>query len=62
MERQRVQPAPGMLVRYETPSRGHIPPQGAAVPMTSYYRRRVRDGDLVIVNPAKAAKAATPEG
>ena len=50
-----LKPTPGLLVRYEDPSHGHIPPQGAAVAMTRYYRRRVRDGDLVPV-PAKPAR------
>ena len=42
-----LKPAPGLLVRYEDPDRGHIPEDGDELPRTRYYRRRVRDGDLV---------------
>ena len=42
-----LRPASGLLVRHEDPSRGMVPEDGAEVPMTKYYRRRVADGDLV---------------
>ena len=42
-----LKPKADVLVRYENPARGHIPPDGDEILMTSYYRRRVADGDLV---------------
>ena len=58
MDRQQVKPAPGMLVRFEDPSRGHIPADGAEVPVTSYYRRRMRDGDLIAAPAPKPLKGS----
>lgn len=57
MDRVKLKPAPGFLVRYEDPSQGHIPEAGDEVPLTAYYRRRRRDGDLVEVRPAAKPKA-----
>ena len=58
MDRLTVRPKSGMRIRFEDPARGHIPADGAEVPSTSYYRRRMKDGDLMTipVNPAKPAK------
>ena len=53
----KLKPAAGLLVRHEDPTHGHIPPGGADVVMSRYYRRRVRDGDLIVAAPKpKAAK------
>ena len=57
-ETVRVKPAPGLKVRFEEPSQGHIPAEGADVPLTVYYHRRLADGDLV---RADGAQAAAPE-
>ena len=54
-----LKPETGLLVRYENPARGHVPPEGDALPLTSYYRRRLRDGDLVPARrPAKGKEKA----
>lgn len=53
-ETVRVKPAPGLKVRFEEPSQGHIPEKGADVPMTVYYHRRLADGDLVRVERTQA--------
>ena len=45
-----VRPREGLRVRYEDPARGHVPPEGADVVLTTYYRRRIADGDLVLVD------------
>ena len=47
----RVRPGEGLRVRYEDPSRGHVPSEGDDVVLTTYYRRRIADGDLVVVDP-----------
>ena len=55
MKTKWLKPKQGVLVRYEEPLRGHVPPEGDELPLTVYYRRRVRDGDLVPGRrPAKA--------
>lgn len=56
MKTQWLKPAPDLLVRFEDPSQGHIPAEGAEVPLTKYYRRRVADGDLVKGRPPAPAK------
>ena len=48
---------PDVLVRYEDPGRGHIPSEGADCPLSSYYRRRLADGDLVKGRRPKAEPA-----
>ena len=53
-ENLNVRPAPGVLVRMTAPASGHVPADGAVVPNTGYYRRRVRDGDLVEVAGKRA--------
>ena len=62
MDRKHVKPAPGMKVRFEDPSRGYIPADGVEVPLTSYYRRRKRDGDLLAAPQTKAAKGSLTMG
>ena len=50
-----VRPGPGLVVR--DPVTGTpLPPEGAAVPRTSYWLRRLRDGDATEV-PAPAVPA-----
>ena len=51
-----LKPAEGCRVRFE--GGGPMPPEGAEVEMTQYYRRRVRDGELVKGRPPRPA----PEG
>lgn len=53
-----VKPAPGLKVR-DPRSKLHIPADGVEVPDTdTYWARRVRDGDVVVVTQTKAAAAA----
>jgi hypothetical protein len=52
--KEHVIPQEGLLVR--DPERGcHLPAEGATVPLTPYWRRRLRDGDVVL-----AAKQPKP--
>lgn len=44
-----VKPAEGVLVRKETALTTFVSAEGELVPNTSYYRRRIRWGDLVLV-------------
>ena len=62
-ETVRVKPAPETKVRFEDPTLGHIPAEGADVPYSVYYHRRIADGDLVRVEkPARAAGGAGNKG
>ena len=56
-----VRPArPGLRVRREDAS-GHIPAEGERVALTTYIRRRLRDGDLVRVEtPSAGTDTDTP--
>ena len=56
MKTQWLKPAQDLLVRFEDPALGHIPAEGAELPMTKYYRRRVADGDLVKGRPPAPPK------
>ncbi len=47
----RIQPAPGRQVRQ--PDGTPLPEEGLDVVLTSYWRRRRDDGDIVIAPPAK---------
>lgn len=55
-----VIPAEGLLVPHPEAPRGgprHLPPEGAEVPDTAYWRRRLGDGDVRLA-PARPVKAA----
>lgn len=51
-----VIPAPGVMVR-DPDTKRHLPAEGAEVPETGYWLRRVRDGDVILVQPAKSEEA-----
>ena len=53
-----VRPKTGLLVRFEDPDKGHIPPDGADVEESGYYTRRIMDGDLIEeeIQPAEEAE------
>lgn len=56
----KMKPKDGLQVRFEN---GQVMPSaGADVVLTSYYRRRINDGDLVCVETATAIKAAAKIG
>lgn len=50
-----------VLVRIEDAS-GFIPDEGLSVDNTRYYRRRINDGDLIIVEQAAAKTPAKKTG
>ena len=52
---QFIKPArEGLLVRYPAPIRNRfLPAEGAEVPWTQYWMRRVADGDCVVTKPPK---------
>lgn len=53
LKKVKVKPKDGLQVRFEN---GQVmPASGADVVLTSYYRRRENDGDLVRVESKKAA-------
>lgn len=56
MDKLHVKPAEGRQVRREDGS--IIPAEGAQVPNSTYYRRRIKDGDLVKVDSKTAKKGA----
>lgn len=55
MDKLQVKPAEGRQVRRLDGS--IIPTKGDKVPNTTYYRRRVREGDLVVVTNTKSKGA-----
>lgn len=58
MKTLHVKPAPGLQVR-----RGayqFLAESGERVPDTPYWRRRLRDGDVLMVEPATKAKDSKP--
>ncbi|SDH88690.1 DUF2635 domain-containing protein [Roseospirillum parvum] len=57
-----VVPRAGLLVA-DPDARGgsrHLPAEGATVPDTPYWRRRLRGGDVSLGRPPKLAKSAKP--
>ncbi len=56
MQTLHLRPANGLQVRKEDGT--CMPDKGCEVPNDQYYRRRLIDGDLVIVDAVKAAKPA----
>jgi len=43
------------------PRRYIVADRPVVVTLNSYYRRQIRDGDLIVVGPAPTAKAAGPQ-
>ena len=55
MQTMFVKPAPGIQVR--DPRTGQpLPAPGAEIPVSSYWARRLRDGDVLTSRPPEAAK------
>ena len=52
-----LKPAKGMLVRLEDCTR-HLFAEGESVTMSAYWRRRLRDGDVIEAKPPKPSKGA----
>ncbi len=57
-----VKPADGLIVSRENPAEGDIPAEGAEVALTSYYRRRLADGDLVRAKKPRETAPKDPAG
>ena len=54
-----VKPAPGLLVR-DPDSRQPLPPEGAAVASSTFWHRRLADGDVLLLeDPARAGRNPT---
>jgi hypothetical protein len=51
-DKLKVKPREGVNVR-RVESGKHIDAKGEDVPNNSYYRRRIKDGDLIDINAAK---------
>jgi len=49
-----VKPAPGLKIR-DPDLKDLIPDEGRDVPETDYWHRRIRDNDVVLVQPKKSA-------
>lgn len=52
-EQKFLRPAAGVKVR--RPDGGHLPEDGATIEMTSYWQRRLADGDVIQSKPAAPA-------
>ena len=56
-ERKYLKPADGLKIRNPETGR-HMPPDGEWVSMDTYWRRRLRDGDVTASRPTRAPAAA----
>lgn len=60
-DEKKLKPAPGCNVR--KPDRSHLAADGEAVEMSSYWHRRIADGDVIEVEvekkPARSAASAS---
>lgn len=52
-----VKPNPALTIR-DPDLRDYLPEEGREVPDTHYWRRRLRDGDVVSVSAPKASKVS----
>ena len=57
MTKVMLKPAAGKLVR-DPVTRKHLAEEGELKPKNTYWRRRLRDGDVVEVSTPKTAKAS----
>lgn len=58
MQKARIKPAAGLLVRLEDGS-GYLAAEGQTVPLTGYWHRRIADGDVEAA-PAEGTTADEP--
>ncbi|RJX35664.1 MAG: DUF2635 domain-containing protein [Desulfarculus sp.] len=58
--RAHLAPAPGLVVR-DPETFAPLPPEGAPKPLNSYWRRRLRDGDVTQGQPPAAKPGRTPK-
>lgn len=57
-----VKPAREGLVVRDVVTGQSLPAEGASVPRSSYWMRRLRDGDVVEAKPPKKKSAPKPQG
>jgi len=50
-----LKPAPGLKIRMPERGMRHLADAGEAVEMNDYWRRRLADGDVLKVEPKRAA-------
>lgn len=55
-----LKPQSGMKIRMPE-TNGHLPDEGMELELTHYWRRRIKDGDVVKVQPPKDKKAAAAD-
>jgi len=56
MKTMLVQPAAGLKIRFpEQPDRV-LPAEGERVPVNSYWQRRLKSGDVVLVGPVQGGE------
>ena len=55
METKFLKPAAGMKVRLENATR-HLLAEGESLTMSAYWRRRIKDGDVIAAKPPKPPK------
>lgn len=56
-ERAHLRPSSPELVIPDPDHGGNLPPEGLEVPLSSYWRRRIKDGDVVQVGGGDEKKA-----
>ena len=56
----KVKPKSGMIVRRPEPPHAALPAGGAKVPESSYWMRRLRDGDIEKIGDKPARKRFVP--
>jgi hypothetical protein len=57
MDSFRIKPARDGLVVRDPVTREAIPAEGAEVPASTYWRRRLRDGDVIMMDPKPPRRA-----
>jgi hypothetical protein len=57
----RVKPTAGRLVRQPIPPYELLPAEGREVPDNQFWRRRLRDGDVVVVTEGRPPATPPPQ-
>jgi len=60
MDALHVQPAPGLVVR-DPATRAPLPPEGAELTDSTYWQRRLIDGDVILVQTPPEQAPKTPQ-
>lgn len=56
MKTMLVQPAAGRKIRYPDQPDRVLPAEGERVPVNSYWQRRLKTGDVVLVGPVQGGE------